>query len=170
MAALPIIAAGTTTTHTHIRRRSSASANSTPRRTSQHSIFAQNVLMSKLAFPDHKHANLDADSARPASAQASLSHASKPQTSAAKVLAAEHGTLKPLPLVQTLQSQRSPISKDGVGAALSDTPAPSQPGSPPMYGLRSTTSYVSRQLTLAGRPVLCGPLLPPRHRAYVLPR
>ncbi|KAJ4289537.1 6-phosphofructo-2-kinase [Kalmusia sp. IMI 367209] len=137
MAALPItIAAGT-----HSQRRPSTPTKSNPRRTSQHSIFAKNVLMSKLAFPAPDNAILDGEPPRPASALPALSTTTKSKPPPPRPN--EHGDLKPLPYVQAHHGPRPAISKDGVGAALSDTPAPSQPGSPRMLAAMRMNSAAS---------------------------
>lgn len=126
MAAPITIAAGTSNSQA---RRPSPPTNLNLRRTSQHSIIAKNVLMSKLAFPAIENAKLDGETPpRPASALPAADHSKPPPPKHA----AEHGELKPIPYVQAHHGPRPPlpVSHDGVGAALSDTPAPSQPGSP----------------------------------------
>lgn len=88
--------------------------------------------MGKLSAFDN--ANLDGEPPRPVSALPAPSTADKTKPPPPKN-AAEEGSLKPVPYVQAHHGPRpalSPFSKDGVGAALSDTPAPSQPGSPRM--------------------------------------
>lgn len=79
-------------------------------------------------------ANLGGEPPRPASALPTLQGVDKSKPPPPKH-AAEHGDLKPLPYVQAHHGPRPvpAVSKEGVGACLSDTPAPSQPGSPRMY-------------------------------------
>lgn len=159
MAALPIVTAGTTT---H-RRRSSASTTSSPRRTSQHSIFAKSVLMSKLTLPGPQHAHplSNGEPPRPVSAQPAIPSAPDPPADStnapfAKDPALHHAELKPLPLVGANHAHnhvhRQAIGKDGVGAALSDTPAPSQPGSPRMCVFSAPMHHSSIGLTSADTP------------------
>ncbi|KAF2688768.1 bifunctional 6-phosphofructo-2-kinase/fructose-2,6-bisphosphate 2-phosphatase [Lentithecium fluviatile CBS 122367] len=131
---MPIITGPTT----HSRRRSSASANPSPRRTTQHSVFAKNVLMNNIAYPAPQHAPL-ADPPRPVSAQPALP-TSNPSVASAKDFVPHHGDLKPLSYVAASHGHRPAISKDGVGAALSDTPAPSQPSSPRMLAMRNNSA------------------------------
>ncbi|KAJ4370010.1 6-phosphofructo-2-kinase [Neocucurbitaria cava] len=134
--------------HTH-RRRSSAS--STPynphnRRSSTHSIYARNALMSKLTLPGPEHAQnkylSNTDPSRPLSAQPAIPTPAQPKSvQQIKDFAAQHGELKPLPLHTGHQHQHQhglAAAKDGVGIALSDTPAPSHPGSPREYGASMT--------------------------------
>ncbi|KAF1844505.1 bifunctional 6-phosphofructo-2-kinase/fructose-2,6-bisphosphate 2-phosphatase [Cucurbitaria berberidis CBS 394.84] len=134
--------------HQH-RRRSSAS--STPydpnnRRSSTHSIYARNALMSKLTLPGPEHAqnkylSNTSGPPRPVSAQPAVPTSTTSTSTTTplqpksvqqiKDLAAQHADRKPLPLVAALQNQHGlAIAKDGVGAALSDTPLPSHPNSP----------------------------------------
>ncbi|KAF1979214.1 bifunctional 6-phosphofructo-2-kinase/fructose-2,6-bisphosphate 2-phosphatase [Bimuria novae-zelandiae CBS 107.79] len=134
MAAPITVAAGTS--HTQ-ERHPSLPANPPARRTSQHSLVAKNVLMSKLAFPALDNANLDdGEPPRHASASPAVPTGDQSKPPPPKH-AAEHGDLKPLSYIQAHHGPRPPprpalaVSKDGVGAALSDTPAPSLPGSEP---------------------------------------
>ena len=157
---LPIVAATAINTSTAARpRRASTPLVNSSRRTSQHSIFAKNVLMSKITLPVLENARLalnngEVAAPRPtSSAQPSHSHASGTasalaptpprSTPQAKDLAPPPPTsqqhnnnasaLKPLPAVGGHHGHGPAIAKDGVGAALTDTPAPSTPGSPRMY-------------------------------------
>lgn len=120
------------------RRRSSASTPFNPhrRRTSSHSIYARNVLMSKLTLPGPHAQNSylsNTEPPRPASAQPALPIPAPPKSvQQIKDSAAHHGDLKPLPL-NAAHHHGHAIGKDGVGIALSDTPLPSHPGSPREY-------------------------------------
>lgn len=148
--AAPITIAAGTTSHPQERPPSSPTTLAA-HRTSQHSLIAKNVLMSKLVFPPNNNANLDGEPPRPASALPTL-----PSTDTSKPPppkhAAEHGELKPLPFVQAHHGPRPAlaVSKDGVGAALSDTPAPSQPGSPRMYAILKQPISLASPLTYTG--------------------
>lgn len=170
---LPIVAATANNTSTARPRRASTPLVNSSRRTSQHSIFAKNVLMSKITLPVLENARLalnnngEVAAPRPVSAQPSLqSHPSRPPTSIPSSAPSpkdfapppppppksqqEHNnnasSLKPLPAVSGPallhgghgHGHGHAIAKDGVGAALTDTPAPSTPGSPRIDG-RSTT-------------------------------
>ena len=116
------------------RRTSVTQANtSTSRRTSQHSLFAKNVLMSKINLPASEHALhlSDEQQPRPASAQPSVPSAA----AAARKLPLSkdptpHADPKPLPYLAGVAHHGLSVTKNGVGVALSDTPAPSAPGSP----------------------------------------
>lgn len=162
---LPIVAASANTTS--IPRRASTPLVNSPRRTSQHSIFAKNVLMSKITLPVLENARLALNNGeaapRPISAQPSLTHghgAAPPPRSTPQHQAKDFAPLPP-PNSQhrhqeQLQHHNAPslkpppaasgphhgtghiIATDGVGAALTDTPIPSMPGSPRMDG-RNTT-------------------------------
>jgi 6-phosphofructo-2-kinase len=123
------------------RRRSSAS--STPltstRRFSQHSAVAQNVLMSNLARnKDHAQPTSSAASSgdqaprsTPAPAPTVPSAGPPKSVQAIRDQAVQRGELKPPPgSAGGAHHHGHATSKDGVGVALSDTPAPSQPGSP----------------------------------------
>ncbi|CAO2648660.1 Nn.00g079270.m01.CDS01 [Neocucurbitaria sp. VM-36] len=121
------------------RRRSSASStpyNPNNRRSSTHSIYARNALMSKLTLPGPEHAQnkylSNSEPPRPVSAQPAIPAPAQPKSvQQIKDFAAQHGELKPLALHTGHQHQHGlAVAKDGVGAALSDTPAPSHPGSP----------------------------------------
>lgn len=97
--------------------------------------------MSKITFsgPETAHST---EPPRPVSAQPALPSANVNGTST-KDFASHHADLKPLPYVNGHHAHHphhghhnhghgQAIAKDGVGAALSDTPAPSEPGSPRM--------------------------------------
>jgi 6-phosphofructo-2-kinase len=140
MAAVPIVTANKPSPPP-LRRTSVTQANtSTLRRTSQHSVFAKNVLMNKINFPASEHAPHLSDEQqqpRPASAQPSIpSVPSVPSAAAAARKlplskdSAPHADLKSLPYVTAATHHGLSVTKDGVGAALSDTPVPSAPGSP----------------------------------------
>jgi 6-phosphofructo-2-kinase len=75
------------------------------------------------------------DPARPASAAPAVPPATAPPkvVQDIKNLAARHGELKPPPASVGQTHPASDAAKDGVGVALSDTPAPSNPGSPREY-------------------------------------
>ncbi|CAI6328636.1 unnamed protein product [Periconia digitata] len=129
------------------RRRSSA----TPIRpllasaTSQHSIIAKNVLMSKINFPGSEHAlHLDPEDSRPRprSARPPL----PPKVSSLSSIGdrdpthhQHHADVKATP---TISEHGHPhmIRKDGVGVALSDTPLPSRPASPRMVPMRTISA------------------------------
>lgn len=124
--------------HLSHRRRSSASATPPNRRFSSHSIYARNLLMSKLTqpAPDHaQHTPLSTSApAQSASAQPAVSVAPPKSVQAIKANASHYGQLKPLPLNALYPHHgHSAPAKDGVGHALSDTPLPSHPGSPREY-------------------------------------
>ncbi|KAJ4314374.1 6-phosphofructo-2-kinase [Neodidymelliopsis sp. IMI 364377] len=134
----PRVTVSGTQLHHPQRRRSSASSNpaTSTRRTSQHSIYARNVLMSSLnqtqehAQPSNPTSNGVTPRSQPA--QPTIPSAGPPKSvQAIKDLAAQRGELKPPPAsVGGTHHHSHATVKDGVGVALSDTPAPSQPGSP----------------------------------------
>jgi 6-phosphofructo-2-kinase len=104
--------------------------------------------MSKLTLPleNASQPNLSADNdltPRPVSAEPQFpTVAPAKNVQAIKDRAVQHGELKPAPnpLVQAHQNGLVP-GKDGVGAALSDTPLPSVPGSPREYASSRPASY-----------------------------
>ena len=129
----------TTELHHPHRRRSSAS--STPltstRRYSQLSAVARNVLMSNLAQkkdhaqPTSSAANDSGQAPRSTPAPAVPSAGPPKSVQAIRDQAVARGELKPPPgSAGGAHHHGHATSKDGVGVALSDTPAPSQPGSP----------------------------------------
>ncbi|KAF2878281.1 6-phosphofructo-2-kinase-domain-containing protein [Massariosphaeria phaeospora] len=141
-ATTPTNASTNTNTHTNTnsstdnpphRRRSSASQHN-PRRSSQHSIFARNVLMSKITLPAPQHPppTFTNEPPRPVSAQPSITPTNAPPHSVppAKTSSAQHADLKPPPLPGARGTHGTVVANDGVGAALTDTPAPSTPASP----------------------------------------
>jgi 6-phosphofructo-2-kinase len=138
----PIVAASGTLHHTtHSRRRSSASS-STPsthnRRSSTHSIYARNVLMSNLRLSGLEHAqNKFLSNSEPSRPGSTSSVPAPPKgVQDIKDFAARHGELRPPPAITGQIHPPSHVtSKDGVGTALSDTPAPSHPGSPREYAM-----------------------------------
>jgi 6-phosphofructo-2-kinase len=78
----------------------------------------------------------NSEPARPASAAPSVPVSAPPKSvQDIKQLAARHGELRPPPAStgQTHAPTNHATAKDGVGVALSDTPAPSNPGSPREY-------------------------------------
>ncbi|KAK1912192.1 hypothetical protein P3342_009792 [Pyrenophora teres f. teres] len=120
------------------RRTSSASANpSNPQnsRFSSHSTYARSV-MSKLTLPlDNTQPKTNPDNditPRPVpTATYFPAVAAAKNVQALKERALQNGELKSVPNpVQQQQHNGHLIAKDGVGAALSDTPLPSVPGSP----------------------------------------
>jgi 6-phosphofructo-2-kinase len=136
-----MVAAGAATSTRPRRTSSATSSSNSPRRYSQHSVFAKNVLMSRITVPtpETAHPTSNGEHLRPASALPSLSSAA-PTTSPRSLPPTQdsapqqhHGELKPRPYVGLHSHQHGPtIAKDGVGAALTDTPAPSVPTSPRM--------------------------------------
>jgi 6-phosphofructo-2-kinase len=127
----------------HARRRSSTSSSSSAssthnRRSSTHSVYARNVLMSNLRLSglDHAQNRLPSNS-NPAPPASALPVPAAPKgVQDIKDLAARNGELKPPPAhahASTAPALGHAASKDGVGIALSDTPAPSKPGSPQQY-------------------------------------
>jgi 6-phosphofructo-2-kinase len=117
-----------------------------PRRQSQHSIYAKSVLMSKIAqgaphaTATSQAAAIGLDATRPA-----------PQVLPPATIDGPDGTggrkedrLKPRP---RFSADVARISKDGVGAALSDTPAPSLPASPRMCVAQSHYIDISGDYT-----------------------
>ena len=143
MAATPIIADPSPSSP---RRRPSTILNSnSPRITSQHSIFARSVLMSKLptlaqqsiidsrAGPRRLAPASPAPappSTTPAAAAAAASGSPPRSVPPSKDLSHLNGNLKPKPSI--LEHHGIASSRDGVGLALSDTPLPSAPASPRM--------------------------------------
>ncbi|KAH9882728.1 hypothetical protein J1614_000093 [Plenodomus biglobosus] len=130
-----------TTTTTHDTTTTPAPTNiNTPsrnRRSSTLSIYARNLLMSKLAQPaqDHAHEAASDHSPRESSSRPPIPTAPPKSVQAIRdsSLSQHHGQLKPLPLNAAHAHHHhlhQPVGKDGVGSALSDTPLPSQPGSP----------------------------------------
>jgi 6-phosphofructo-2-kinase len=114
--------------------------------------------MSKLTLPleNASQPNLNADNdltPRPVSVQPQFPTVAPSKTvQVLKDRAVQLGELKaaPNPLVQSHQNGLVP-GKDGVGAALSDTPLPSQPGSPREYGdapSRPTSYFANRSSNL----------------------
>lgn len=156
--------------HKHSRSASS-SFNSAPptRRFSSHSTYARSV-MSKLTLPadnaQHQISNTDNDlTPRPVSAEPkfpAVAPAKNVQT--LKERAQQNGQLKAVPnAVQQHHQNGHAVGNNGVGAALSDTPLPSVPGSPREYGEApsQTTSYfadrnstLTRNSSAAGTPRL----------------
>ncbi|KAH9867721.1 hypothetical protein IAQ61_008316 [Plenodomus lingam] len=125
--------------------------------------------MSKLAQPGHDHAHEEAHAQDNAQAQAASSDRPSPSSStptstplltaqpksvqAIKESSQHHGQLKPLPLNAHCPGHlrhpqhghhHQPVGKDGVGSALSDTPQPSQPGSPRDLTRNSSTTSTPR--------------------------
>jgi 6-phosphofructo-2-kinase len=96
--------------------------------------------MSNLRLPalDHAHNKFLSNSEPPRPVSAIPVSAPPKGVQDIKDFAARHGELKP-PLAPTSAAHAPAlghaISKDGVGIALSDTPAPSKPGSPQQYAL-----------------------------------
>jgi 6-phosphofructo-2-kinase len=93
--------------------------------------------MNKINFPASEHAPHLSDEQqqpRPASAQPSIPSVPSAAAAARKLPlskdSAPHADLKSLPYVTAAAHHGLSVTKDGVGAALSDTPAPSAPGSP----------------------------------------
>jgi 6-phosphofructo-2-kinase len=79
--------------------------------------------------------NTHPDPVRPASAAPAVPPTAAPPkvVQDIKDLAARNGELKPPPASAGQTHPTSNVAKDGVGVALSDTPAPSNPGSPREY-------------------------------------
>lgn len=132
--------ASTATHQLHHPQRKSAAPTTTPaistRRTSQHSVYARNVLMSNLnPNKDHAQPTISTTSngePAPRAPAPPIPSAGPPKSvQAIKDLAAQRGELKPPPTsAGGAHHHGHATSKDGVGVALSDTPAPSQPPSP----------------------------------------
>jgi 6-phosphofructo-2-kinase len=124
--------------NTHRRRSSASNPATSNRRTSQHSIYARNVLMNNLnqakdnAQPTKTTTSNGEQAPRIAPGPPAIPSAGPPKSvQAIKDLAVQRGELKPPPTSTSGGHQNSHATvKDGVGVALSDTPAPSQPGSP----------------------------------------
>ncbi|KAF2003103.1 bifunctional 6-phosphofructo-2-kinase/fructose-2,6-bisphosphate 2-phosphatase [Amniculicola lignicola CBS 123094] len=125
------------------RRRTSIplSLSTTTRRSSQHSIYAKHVLMSRITLPEQ--ANLppapNGDAPRPAPARPATASAAigAPRSVPPKDLAPHHADLRPPP--SALHHGQMP-PKDGVGIALSDTPNSSMPGSPRIPTMRTNSA------------------------------
>ncbi|KAF2180189.1 bifunctional 6-phosphofructo-2-kinase/fructose-2,6-bisphosphate 2-phosphatase [Zopfia rhizophila CBS 207.26] len=99
--------------------------------------------MSKLSYPGLDYTNVITNGeTRPASVQPAIPSAAPngPPHSvpASKDTAPHHADLKPVPFHGGHHGQ--PVAKDGVGAALSDTPLPSAPGSPRMPPMRNNSA------------------------------
>lgn len=108
-----------------------------PRQQSQHSIFAKTVLMSKIAQQGaHATASTNPDSASASPAPEVLPPSTVNSLDGADGRREEDQHLKPRPHPR-FAPDVARISKDGVGAALSDTPAPSLPASPRLYAAQS---------------------------------
>src|SRR6186713_1820864 len=110
MAAVPIIAVAANNPPPPSPRRSSTSHANSPRRSSQHSVFAKNVLMSRITLPGPEHALprhlANGEHPRPASAQPTVPSAAATARSVpfSKDLA-PHADLKPLPQASTHHGQ-----------------------------------------------------------------
>ncbi|KAF1938378.1 bifunctional 6-phosphofructo-2-kinase/fructose-2,6-bisphosphate 2-phosphatase [Clathrospora elynae] len=135
------------------RRRSSASSTPPNRRSSTHSVYARSV-MSKLTLPppeNAQHIHLDDDDVTPRPTHPS--GLPKP-VQAIKEFPAQHSDLR-LPPRNPLQHQLhngQAMAKDGVGVALSDTPLPSNPGTPREYGdapLRASSYFADRNSSMS---------------------
>jgi len=109
------------------------------RKQSQHSIYAKTVLMNKIAQQAPVLHPSDLNS--PSSSSPSSTSAPAPEVLPPAAIHGldgshgqreEHQRLKPRPHPR-FAPDVARISKDGVGAALSDTPAPSLPTSPRLY-------------------------------------
>ncbi|KAF2640558.1 bifunctional 6-phosphofructo-2-kinase/fructose-2,6-bisphosphate 2-phosphatase [Massarina eburnea CBS 473.64] len=132
MAALPIITAGqgTPPPPTHTQR---PSIHSTARHSSQHSIIAKNVLMSKINFPGSEHALRSLDEPqRPLAAHPEVPPSIRPGVTTAKTVS----DLRTLPYASNQNGNTVPFARDGVGGALSDTPLPTRPSTPRMGPVR----------------------------------
>lgn len=97
-----------------------------PPSTAHASVYPRNVLMSKLTLSDPEHAHLSSLAGEPPQP------AQPKSVQAIKDFDAKHGELKPPPAAAAGPQHHhgNASSKGGVGVALSDTPLPSQPGSP----------------------------------------
>ncbi|KAF2711227.1 bifunctional 6-phosphofructo-2-kinase/fructose-2,6-bisphosphate 2-phosphatase [Pleomassaria siparia CBS 279.74] len=90
--------------------------------------------MSKINYPGYNHTlpHLSGEHPRPSSAQPSISSAS---VAVRSLLPSKH-SVPPTDLNPLSSHHGLSIPRDGVGAALSDTPAPSAPASPPVPAMK----------------------------------
>ncbi|KAH8723546.1 6-phosphofructo-2-kinase-domain-containing protein [Phaeosphaeriaceae sp. PMI808] len=116
----------------HSLSHSSTSTSDHRRYTSSHSLYARNVLMNNLRLPPATdHAPTPVPIPVPnLSPTAAIPFSAPPKgVQDIKDFAARHGELRPPPST-TPGPPNHATTKNGVGVALSDTPAPSHPGSP----------------------------------------